>query len=82
MFDVLLESGEGALVFTDRRGELVFRKPEGVAATVIFPQGRAGNFPSLLGFKPLAAEDRVPARDPGCSGTEDDECQRVFVLVS
>ena len=82
MFDVHLEGRPGGTrVFTDHRGEFAFRKPDGVAAEVGEPEGTGGNFPSLLGYKPVRPVDRIPAYEPACPANGTGPCKRVYVLV-
>jgi hypothetical protein len=81
MFQIQLDNGAEITTLTDRLGGITFQKPDGVAADVVMPLGSGGNYPSLLGFRPSADSEQIPANDPECPPEKDGTCKRVFVLV-
>jgi hypothetical protein len=81
LFHVHLEDGATGLALTDRRGEFVLEKPEGIGVEVDMPRGVNGNFPSLLGYQPLDVSNHIPANDLACPAWAADVCDRVYVLV-
>jgi hypothetical protein len=81
LFHVHRDDGSGEVVLTDRHGEFVFQKPDGVGVEVDMPEGANGRFPSLLGYQPVEVFDRLPANDPSCPPGTAEICKRVYVLV-
>ncbi|HEX2280961.1 MAG TPA: hypothetical protein VHG52_04270 [Thermomicrobiales bacterium] len=81
LFHVHLEDGATGLALTDRRGEFVLEKPDGVGVDVDMPRGVNGNFPSRRGYQPLDVSDHIPANDLACPAGTANVCDRVYVLV-
>ncbi len=81
LFHVHQEDGSSEVVLTDRWGEFVFQKPDGIGVEVDMPQGVNGRFPSLLGYQPVEIFDRIPANDATCPPGTVELCKRVYVLV-
>ncbi len=81
LFHVHRGDGSGEIVLTDRHGEFVFQKPDGVSVEVDMPEGANGRFPSLLGYQPLDVFDRIPANDLACVPRTAEVCNRVYTLV-
>jgi hypothetical protein len=81
LFHVHRDDGSGEVVLTDRHGEFVFQKPDGVGVEVDMPVGANGRFPSLLGYQPIEVIDRIPANDPTCVPGTAQVCKRAYVLV-
>jgi hypothetical protein len=66
---------------SDRNGEITFQKPDGIGVDVDLPQGGAGRFPSLIGYRPAEAVHRIPAYDPACVPGSSMICERVYLLL-
>ncbi len=81
LFHVHRDDGSGEVVLTDRWGEFVFQKPEGIGVEVDMPAGGNGRFPSLIGYQPVEVFDSIPANDPACLPGTAGPCKRVYVLV-
>jgi hypothetical protein len=81
LFHVHRDDGSGEVVLTDRHGEFVFQKLDGVGVEVDMPEGANGRFPSLLGYQPIEVIDRIPANDPTCVPGTAQVCKRAYVLV-
>jgi hypothetical protein len=79
LFHVRFDDGARELALTGRHGEFLVQIPDGQGADVGIPQGAAGRFPSLLGFRPVNRIDRIEADDPACQG--ETVCDRVYVFV-
>ena len=69
------------MALTDRWGEFVVQKPEGLGVDIDMPSGGNGRFPSLIGYQPVEVFDRIPGIDPDCEPGTEEACKRVYVLV-
>ena len=81
LFHIHRDDGSGEVALTDRWGEFVVQKPEGLGVDIDMPAGGNGRFPSLIGYQPVEVFDRIPGIDPDCEPGTEEACKRVYVLV-